>query len=126
MPAGLWGKPNLTDDKKHLKLPNLNGAPSVEDTLAGFEVRPTEKDQEAQSRRIDRKDLQYTTELVKDAYGWQDFSLSGEPGQPAWTKAAATAAGKRKERAQLVEALGLVNAVIDFGEPVDEETSLAA
>jgi hypothetical protein len=126
MPAGLWGKPNLTEDKKHLKLPNLNGAPSAEDMLAGFEVRPTEKDQEAQSRRIDRKDLQYTTELVEDAYDWQDFSLSGQPGQPAWTKAAATAAGKRKERAQLIEALGLVNAVIDFGEPVDEDTSLAA
>ena len=126
MPAGLWGKPNLTDDKKYLKLPNLNGAQLVENMLAGFEVRPIKKGQQAHSCHIERDKLQYTTEVVADAYGWQDFQLSAERGESAWDRAAKTVLGKREERDQLVKALGLVNAAIDFGEPVGQGVLLAA
>jgi hypothetical protein len=119
MPAGLWGKPNLSEDKEYLQLPNLNGPQLVENMLTGFEIRPIKKDQQkAHSCYIDRDELQYKTELVPDAYSWQEFQLSGPPGQSAWDKAATTVVGKRGARDQLLKALGMVNAVIDFGEPV--------
>jgi hypothetical protein len=124
MPAGLWGKPNLTDDRKHLRPPSLNGAQLVENMLTGFEVSPIEK-QQAHARQIDREELQYTTKLIGDAYGWRDFQLSASRGQEAW-KAARTAVGRREKREQLLKALGLVNPVIDFGEAVDQGVLLAA
>ena len=127
MPAGLWGKPNLTGDRKHLKPPNLNGAQLVENTLTGFEVRPVEKSQQqAATCHVDREDLQYTTELVKDAYGWREFQSSALRGRAAWDKAAETAVSRRDERDQLLKALGLVNPVIDLGEPMDQGILLAA
>ena len=126
MPAGLWGKPNLTGDRKHLKPPNLNGAQLVENTLTGFEVRPVEKSQQAATCHVDREDLQYTTELIKDAYGWCEFQSSALRGRAAWDKAAKTAVSRRDERDQLLKALGLVNPVIDLGEPMDQGILLAA
>jgi hypothetical protein len=126
MPAGLWDKPNLTDDKKYLKPPNLNGPQLVKNLLAGFEIRPKKKDQEAGSCQIGQEKLQDTPELIKDAYRWQDFSLAARRGQFAWDQAAKTVAGKGKERDQLLTALGLVNTEIDFGEPVDQGILLAA
>ena len=240
MPAGLWGKPNLTGDRKHLKPPNLNGAQLVENTLTGFEVRPVEKCSSlfsvgdfidlaafvaklrtqdpisnylwnqfsASTREVltsatstpeeqklalvqaldnilkgvliyetvrfarvalspetlalrsqnpkgkdlirlnrllledaypleiaksqpatchaDREDLQYTTELIKDAYGWREFQSSALRGRAAWDKAAKTAVSRRDERDQLLKALGLVNPVIDLGEPMDQGILLAA
>jgi hypothetical protein len=125
MPAGLWGKPNLTEDKKYLNPPNLNGPQLVENLLAGFEIRPMKKIQKVHSCRIDREELQYTTELVDKAYSWQDFSLDASRGKPAW-EAAKTVADKTEKRDQLIRALGLVNAEIDFGEPVDQGILLAA
>jgi hypothetical protein len=125
MPAGLWGKPNLTDDKRYLKPPNLNGAQLVENMLTGFEIRPIKKDQQAHSCQIDREKLQDSTELIEDAYSWEDFSLDAARGKPAW-EAAKTVAGKTEKRDQLIRALGLVNAEIDFGEPVDHGDLLAA
>jgi hypothetical protein len=125
MPAGLWDNPNLTDDKKYLKPPNLNGRQLVENLLAGFEIRPIRKDQQAQSCQIDRKKLQYDTKLIKDAYSWNNYSLDAARGETAW-KAAKTVAAKKEKRDQLISALGLVNAEIDFGEPVDQGDLLAA
>jgi hypothetical protein len=125
MPAGLWGKPNLSDDRKHLRPPSLNGAQLVENMLTGFEVRPIEK-QQAHARQIDREELQYTTTLVTGAYGWRDLQLSALRGRAAWDKAAKTAISRRDERDQLLKALGLVNPVIDLGEPTDQGILLAA
>jgi hypothetical protein len=127
MPAGLWGKPHLSEDREYLKLPNLNAAPLVENLLTGFEIRPVKRNQQPHSCSINRDELQYTIEPPLEACGWQDFSLSELPGKPAWNKATQTAAVVRKERARLmIEALGMVNAVIDFGEPVDQGVLLAA
>jgi hypothetical protein len=127
MPAGLWGKPNLTVDKKYLKPPSLNGAQLVENVLTGFEIRPKiKKDQQAHSCEIKQDELQYTTEVIKDAYRWQNFSLEASRGQSAWDQAAKTVAGKGADRDKLLTALGLVNAEIDFGEAVEQGVSLAA
>src|SRR5271166_4396930 len=130
MPAGLWGKPNLTrdpnptEDKKYLEPPNLNGAQLVENMLAGFEIRPIKKDQPAHTCDINQDKLQDTNpEPVRHDYGWQDFdfSVTNERlrGKPAW-EAAKTVTDTRKKQDQLVKALGLVNAEIDLGEPVDQ------
>jgi len=126
MPAGLWGKPNLTDDKKYLKPPNLNGPQLVENLLAGFEIRPRKKDQKAPSCDINRDELEYTTTLVPHENGSQAFELPELRGQSAWNKAAETVIGTREKRDQLIRVLGLVNAEIDFGEPVGQGVLLAA
>jgi hypothetical protein len=126
MPAGLWGKPNLSEDKKYLQLPKLNGTQLVQNMLTGFEIRPIKSDQQPHSCSINRDELQYTTEPVLDAFAWQDFQLSGSPGQPAWDEAAKTVVGKREERDQLLKSLGMVNAVIDFGEPMVQGVLVAA
>ena len=127
MAAALWGKPNLSENKEYLRPPNLNAAQLVEKMLTGFEIRPVKRNQQPHSCSINRDELQYTIEAPLEACGWQDFSLSELPGEPAWNKAAQTAAVVRKERARLmIEALGMVNAVIDFGEPVDQGVLLAA
>jgi hypothetical protein len=136
MPAGLWGKPNLTrdpnptEDKKYLEPPNLNGAQLVENMLAGFEIRPIKKDQPAHTCDINQDKLQDTNpEPVRHDYGWQDFDFSVTEnrlrGKPAW-EAAKTVTDTRKKQDQLVKALGLVNAEIDLGEPVDQGVLLAA
>ena len=126
MPAGLWGKPNLTTDRKHLRPPSLNGSRLVENMLTGFEIRPIAKDQAANTRHIDREDLQYTTELIEDAYEWGEFQSSASRGRAAWQEAAKTALSRRDKRDQLLKALGLVNPVIDLGEPMDEGILRAA
>jgi hypothetical protein len=128
MPAGLWGKPNLTEDKKYLKPPDLNGAQLVENLLAGFEIRPIKIDQQAHSCDINQDELQYTTKLVECDSVWQELKLPAKRGRPAWDEAAKTVidAGTRKNRDDLVKALGLANAVIDFGEQVNQGVLLAA
>jgi hypothetical protein len=130
MPAGLWGKPNLTKDKKYLEPPNLNGAQLVENMLAGFEIRPIKKDQPAHTCDINQDKLQDTNpKPVRHDYGWQDFDFSATNerlrGKDAW-EAAKTVTDTRKKQDQLVKALGLVNAEIDLGEPVDQGVLLAA
>jgi uncharacterized protein DUF6603 len=128
MPAGLWGKPNLTEDKKYLKPPDLNGAQLVENLLAGFEIRPIKIDQQAHTCDINQDELQYTTKLVECDSVWQELKLPAKRGRPAWDEAAKTVidAGTRKNRDDLVKALGLANAVIDFGEQVNQGVLLAA
>ncbi len=94
--------------------------------LTGFEVRPIKKAQPAHSCQIEQNTLRYEPEIVENAFDWKEVQLSAERGQSAWDRAAKTVLGKRKERDQLLKALGLADAVIDFGEPVDQRVPLAA
>ena len=126
MPAGLWGEPNLTDDRKHLKPPNLNGPQLIENMLVGFEIRPNKKAQQPNSKEVNRSDLKYPVEQGPKIYPWQDFELPGLYGETAWNKARDTVVGMDKERIKLFEALGLVNPVVDFGEPVKQGVLLPA
>ena len=127
MPGGLWGKPDLAEDKKHLNPPKLNGTRMVENMLAGFELRPIKKDQKADTCQINLETLQYANTTPIPTYCWEDFLLSGLRGKDAWQKAAETVPDETKQkRDELIEASGLVNPVIDFGEPVNQSVSLAA
>jgi hypothetical protein len=120
VPAGLWGKPNLTADKQSLYPPSVNGERLLENTLAGFEIKPKQpvKDPD-HSAWIDPATLQYDTELIPDAYSWQDFQLTDLQGKAAWDAANQTTA-PNAARDQLLQALGWVNPEMDFGQPVNQ------
>lgn len=124
MPAGLWGEPKLTEDGRlePLALSDLNGKQRlIENSLAGFEIRaktPTP----GKMADIDRSEVLYETEPVPEAYWWEDFSVGDLQGQAAWNKAkeSVLATPTKIRRDDLLKALGLTEAMIDFGQPVDE------
>ncbi|MBO3457951.1 hypothetical protein G4P69_04360 [Aetokthonos hydrillicola CCALA 1050] len=64
VPAGLWGE-SLT--------PDLNGAQFVENTLSGLEIKPKEQHKAGQSHVIDRTNLPFSTELINNAYKWENI-----------------------------------------------------
>ncbi len=120
MPAGLWGKPQLTADGKHLKKPDLNGPLLVENLIAGFEIRPNKTVEEANSCEISGKQLELPMEQVPKSFVWSKFKVDGPQGKAAFARAAQTVIGKHDQQIKLFSAMGLVNPVIDFGEPVDQ------
>lgn len=121
----MWGKPNLTDDKQLLKPPSLNGERLIENTLAGFEISPASPVTEPEhSAWIDPTQLQYETEMIPDAFTWQDFQLTDLQGKAAWDEAKKTAVAN-SERDSLLKALR-VNPELDFGQPVGQGTLVTA
>ncbi len=71
-PAGLWGK-ELT--------PQLNGDRFIDNTVAGFEIKPAKLPKPGETHDIYRKRLQYETQPIPDAYAWQTltpFTSNGE------------------------------------------------
>ena len=124
VPAGLWGKPNLAKDKKHLSPPSLNGERLIENTLAGFEIRPANPFKAPDhTASINCALLQYETELIPGAYTWQeDFRLTDLQGKAAWDAASAatetTVANAARDH--LLAALGWVDPDLDFGQPIKE------
>jgi len=126
VPAGLWGKPNLTADKQFLNPPSLNGERLLENTLAGFEIKPAKpvKDPD-HSAWIASDALQYATELIPNAYDWQDFQLVDLQGKAAWEAANQTTVAN-SARDELLQALGWGSSEIDFGQPIDQGTLVTA
>jgi hypothetical protein len=125
MPAALWGKPHFADDQIHLRPPDLNGPQLVENILTGFEIRPKKKTPPPPCQ-INRQDLQYTTDAVTYPHTWQEMKVEGLRGRDAWKSATETLVGTCQERERLLYAMDLVNAVIDFGEPLDQGNLLVA
>ncbi|NEO45424.1 MAG: hypothetical protein F6K55_15330 [Moorea sp. SIO4A3] len=68
-PTGLWGE-SLT--------PDLNGERFIENTLAGFEIKPKKQPDPGETHPIDRQNLKFTTEPVKNAYEWEDIGAFQE------------------------------------------------
>jgi hypothetical protein len=62
VPVGLWGQ-TLT--------PPLNGQAFVEQTLAGFEIRPKNQPAPGMTASVQRSYLQFDTTPVPDAYAWE-------------------------------------------------------
>lgn len=117
VPAGLWGKPNLTTDKnnkQHLLPPSVNGQRLLENTLAGFEIRPVQSNSALHhSLPLEAAKLQDATELVPDAFNWQrDFTLTGDRGKAAWD-AVKRAPVVHQTRTDLLKALGWANPPVD-------------
>ncbi len=70
-PAGLWGQA-LT--------PQLNEARFIENTVAGFEIKPAQPPTPGETHAIDRRHLQYETEAIGEAYAWQDLTVFNPDG----------------------------------------------
>ncbi|PAX59976.1 hypothetical protein CK510_04265 [Brunnivagina elsteri CCALA 953] len=69
VPVALWGE-SLT--------PNLNGNQFVENTLAGFEIKPKNSHKPGETHPIDRSELQFSTDSINNAYQWQPIKTFSE------------------------------------------------
>ena len=90
MPAALWGAPQFTDNAKKdfLKPPDIHDDEVlIEKTLAGFEIRPLNLTEPGPTEpfepRLDE------TELIPDAFQWEDWTLTNADleGKGAWEAA---------------------------------------
>lgn len=61
-PTGLWGE-SLTAD--------LNGNQFIENALSGFEIKPKQQPKPGETHAIDRSELQFSTDLIENAYSWE-------------------------------------------------------
>ncbi|MFK0732704.1 MAG: DUF6603 domain-containing protein [Gloeotrichia echinulata HAB0833] len=126
VPAGLWGEPELTviGDKKYLNPPKLNGEQFVENTLAGFTITAAEPPDSGHSAVIDCQKLQYDTELISDAYSWEnltqdDVTSADVYGEDAWKNAKDVISNSH--RTNLLKVLGFANYEIDFGQSIEQD-----
>ena len=133
LPAGLWGEPQFSDEKhQFLELPDVNKPQLIDNMLVGFEIRPTQLTKKPNNTcAISIAELQDQVHPMGRALTWQSLSLS-EPdkndtcGQTAWQAAKATLSTKPVEQAGLFVALGMVNAIVDYGEPIDQAKAKTA
>jgi len=108
----------------------LNGEGLIENTLAGFEIRPAHPFKTPDhTASINCALLQYETELIPEAYTWQeDFRLTDLQGKAAWDAASAatetTVANPARDN--LLKALGWVGPDLDFGQPIKEGALVTA
>ena len=63
-PTGLWGE-SLT--------PDLNSPQFIETALSGFEIKPKKQHEPGETHAINRQDLLWSTEPVKDDYKWENI-----------------------------------------------------
>jgi len=113
VPAAMWGTPEFTDDdKKFLKPPNVNEKASlIENTLAGFEIRPLDA---TLGKATPFEPTPYDTEPMPDAWKWEPWMLSESDfncrGTAAWNAAANNTDGTESgTRNRLLQALGFAN-----------------
>ena len=127
LPAALWGKPQM--DGSFLKPLDVNAKTKfVEDTVAGFEIRPQQpKSQPEVPPSIDRDKSAYELESIAGAYQWENRVVSDLQGKDAWESAEETImknAAVRKTREDLISALRLPANLLDFGEPVTQDITV--
>lgn len=104
----------------------MNGERLLENTLAGFEIKPKKpvKDPD-HSTWIDPGAIQYATELLPDSYNWQDFQSTDLQGKAAWEAVKQTIVANAA-RDQLLQTLGWVNPEMDFGQPANQGVLVTA
>ena len=113
MPAALWGAPQFTDNAKKdfLKPPDIHdGEVLIEKTLTGFEIRPQRRTQPGPTAPF--QPHPYETELIPDAFEWEDWTLPDTDLQGRDARAAATGnkdPGILKKKDLLFKALGFAN-----------------
>jgi hypothetical protein len=116
MPAAVWGRSFS---------PSLNGAAFVENALAGFEISPKARPQAGATAAIDPGVLQYSSDTVADAFGWEGFA---EFAPDAGDSAARTQvirdsladAAVADVRARLLVAFGIQTTVTAGGDTADD------
>jgi hypothetical protein len=119
VPAALWGKPDFDAERKDflrpLKVEDVNDHKKglVENTLAGFEIRPHRAQPEKTPPFEPRL---YATELVPDAFAWEDGKAPQAAdthilkGRKAWDAAKGEIDARiLQTRNAVLQALGLAN-----------------
>jgi hypothetical protein len=123
VPAALWGEPQM-DGNGNLKLPEINPDKAfVEDTLAGFEIRPRAIKNVPSGERVDVK-ISYEISERKDAFQWEPILTEDvEQGKEAWISARETMLGEdvRKARLSLINRLGFPESSLNFSEQVTQD-----
>ena len=116
MPAALWGAPQLDAKKEFLRSPDLQDhEPLLEKTLCGFEIRPQRRPQPGPTAPF--QPHAYETELIPDAFEWEDWTLPDTDLQGKDARATATAnkdPGILKKKDILFESLGFANSGTGF------------
>jgi hypothetical protein len=118
MPAALWGAPQFTDNAKKdfLKPPDIHDDEVlIEKTLAGFEIRPLNLTEPGPTEPFEPR--LYETELIPDAFEWEDWTLTNADleGKGAWEAATGYQdPGLLKKRDLVFKALGFTNTGTGF------------
>lgn len=118
MPAALWGAPQFTDNAKKdfLKPPDIHDdGVLIEKTLAGFEIRPLNLTEPGPTEPFEPR--LYETELIPDAFEWEDWTLTNGDleGKGAWEAATGYQdPGLLKKRDLVFKALGFTNTGTGF------------
>jgi hypothetical protein len=113
VPAALWGAPQFTGNAKKdfLKPPDLHDDEVlIEETLAGFEIRPLNLTEPGPTAPFEPR--LYETELIPDAFEWQDWTLTKADleGKDAWEAATGDQdPGLLKKRDLVFKTLGFPN-----------------
>ncbi|MDB9389652.1 hypothetical protein [Microcystis aeruginosa] len=69
VPIALWGE-SLT--------PSLNGNQFIENTLSGLEIKPKKQPEPGATQAINRRELQFSTTPINNAYHWRTISTFQE------------------------------------------------
>jgi hypothetical protein len=116
MPAALWGAPQWDAKKEFLRSPDLHDhEPLLEKTLCGFEIRPQRRHQPGPTAPF--QPHAYETELIPDAFEWEDWTLPDTDLQGKDARAAVTAnkdPGILTKKDILFESLGFANSGTGF------------
>ncbi|HAT12815.1 MAG TPA: hypothetical protein DCS91_03735 [Microcoleaceae bacterium UBA11344] len=113
VPVGLWGE-SLT--------PNLNGNQFVENTLAGFEIKPKKQPDSGATHAIDRSQLQGIPDLINNAYQWETIkTFYEEKDQKKTIQNTILDNSVKKAREALLKALNLDIETIDISENIANE-----
>jgi hypothetical protein len=116
MPAALWGAPQWDAKKEFLRSPDLQDhEPLLEKTLCGFEIRPQRRPQPGPTTPF--QPHAYETELIPEAFEWEDWTLPDADLQGKDARAAVTANKDPeflKKKDILFESLGFANSGTGF------------
>jgi hypothetical protein len=116
VPAALWGAPQFTDQAKKdfLKPPDIHDDKVlIEEALAGFEIRPLNPTEQPGATEPFEPRL-YETELIPDAFEWEDWTLTNGDLEGKDAREAATGYKDLKKRDLVFEALGFTNTGTGF------------
>lgn len=102
MPAAMWGD-KIT--------PGVNSQKFIENAVSGFEIRPAKPATPGKTHPVPKKDLQYTTDHIEDAYSFETIKAfgavtSGDAGT-AYIRNNIATPNTMEKRRTMIEALGL-------------------
>lgn len=131
VPVALWGKPQM--DGENLKPPQVNpSAVMVENTIAGFEIRPAKPPTAGATHSIDKNKFAYELESIANAYEFapeKGMTVSFIQGADAWKQADDDLTDVRSKdvldtRTKLLDALGFPVRMLDFGESMKTDVMI--